>query len=105
MKILQFTVDCPFPPVSGGEIRNAANARALSAIGEVLTVSFTGAPAPSPPPNIRHRVIGAAGGRGPWQRRSAHPTVHMMPADELAEANSIWKAFAPDLVVIEDIAL
>lgn len=105
MKILQFTVDCPFPPVSGGEIRNAANARALATLGEVLTVSFTGAPAPAPPPNIRHRIIEAARGRGPWHRRSPHPTVHVIPADELAEAASIWKAFAPDLVVIEDIAL
>ncbi|TIT19369.1 MAG: hypothetical protein E5W78_24835, partial [Mesorhizobium sp.] len=71
MKILQFTVDCPYPPVSGAEIRNAANARALTALGEVLTVSFTGGPAPSPPPNIRHRIIEAARGRGPWQKRSA----------------------------------
>ncbi|PDQ22065.1 hypothetical protein CN311_05485 [Mesorhizobium sanjuanii] len=105
MKILQFTVDCPFPPVSGGEIRNAANARALATLGEVLTVSFTGAPAPATPPNIRHRIIEAARGRGPWHRRSPHPTVHVVPADELTEAASIWKAFAPDLVVIEDIAL
>ena len=105
MKILQFTIDCPFPPVSGGEIRNAANARALATLGEVLTVSFTGAPAPAPPPNIRHRIIEAARGRGPWHRRSPHPTVHVVPADELAEAASIWKAFVPDLVVIEDIAL
>ncbi|MCV3207080.1 glycosyltransferase [Mesorhizobium sp. YC-39] len=105
MKILQFTVDCPFPPVSGGEIRNAANARALAGLGEVLIVSFTGAPAPALPPNIRHRIIEAARGRGPWHRRSPHPTVHVIPADELAEAASIWKAFAPDLVVIEDIAL
>lgn len=105
MKILQFTVDCPFPPVSGGEIRNAANARALAALGEVLTVSFIGAPALAPPPNIRHRVIEAARGRGPWHRRGPHPTVHVIPADEWAEAASIWKAFAPDLVVIEDIAL
>jgi polysaccharide biosynthesis protein PslH len=105
MKILQFTVDCPYPPVSGAEIRNAANARALTALGEVLTVSFTGAPAQSLPPNIRHRIIEAARGRGPWQKRSAHPTVHTIPADELAEAASIWKNFAPDLVVVEDIAL
>ncbi|RUU24856.1 hypothetical protein EOD08_24350, partial [Mesorhizobium sp. M6A.T.Ca.TU.002.02.2.1] len=105
MKILQFTVDCPYPPVSGAEIRNAANARALTALGEVLTVSFTGGPAPSPPPNIRHRIIEAARGRGPWQKRSAHPTVHLIPADELAEAAAIWKNFAPDLVVVEDIAL
>ncbi|UVK40914.1 glycosyltransferase [Mesorhizobium sp. AR10] len=105
MKILQFTIDCPFPPVSGGEIRNAANARALSVIGEVLTVSFTGAPAPFPPPNVRHQIIEAARGRGSWQGRSAHPTLHMIPADELAEADSLWKSFAPDLVVVEDIAL
>jgi glycosyltransferase involved in cell wall biosynthesis len=105
MKILQFTVDCPFPPVSGGEIRNAANARALSTLGEVLIVSFTGAPAPELPPNIRHRIVEAASGRGPWQKRSPHPTMHVMPADELSEAASIWKTFAPDLVVIEDIAL
>ena len=105
MKILLFTVDCPFPPVSGGEIRNAANALALSAIGEVLTVSFSGAPAASTPPNIRHAVIEAARGRGPWQKRSDHPTVHLMPADELAEADALWRTFAPDLVVIEDIAL
>ncbi|CCV08864.1 conserved hypothetical protein [Mesorhizobium metallidurans STM 2683] len=105
MKILQFTVDCPFPPVSGGEIRNAANARALAGLGEVLTVSFTGAPAPATPPNIRHRIVEAARGRGPWHSRSPHPTVHVIPADELAEAASIWRAFAPDLVVIEDIAL
>ncbi|MEI8702540.1 glycosyltransferase [Mesorhizobium sp. M6A.T.Cr.TU.014.01.1.1] len=105
MKILQFTVDCPYPPVSGAEIRNAANARALTALGEVLTVSFTGGPAPSPPLNIRHRIIEAARGRGPWQKRSAHPTVHLIPADELAEAAAIWKNFAPDLVVVEDIAL
>ena len=95
MKILQFTVDCPFPPVSGGEIRNAANARALATMGEVLTVSFTGAPAPSTPPNIRHRIIEAARGRGLWSRRSPHPTVHMMPDDELAEADSIWKSSRP----------
>ncbi|MEP6566424.1 MAG: glycosyltransferase [Mesorhizobium sp.] len=105
MKILQFTLDCPFPPVSGGEIRNAANARALSSLGEVLTVSFTGAPATSPPPNIRHRIIEAARGRGPWHKRSPHPTMLIIPADELAEAASIWKAFAPDVVVVEDIAL
>lgn len=105
MKILQFTLDCPFPPVSGGEIRNAANARALSALGEVLTVSFAGAPAPSPPPNIRHRIIEAARGRGPWHKRSPHPTMLLIPADELAEAASTWKAFAPDVVVVEDIAL
>lgn len=105
MKILQFTVDCPFPPVSGGEIRNAANARALASMGEVLTVSLTGAPAPSTPPNIRHRIIEAARGRAPWGRRSPHPTVHMMPDDELAEADAIWREFAPDLVVIEEIVL
>ncbi|CCV15888.1 glycosyltransferase [Mesorhizobium sp. STM 4661] len=105
MKILQFTVDCPFPPVSGGEIRNAANARALAGLGEVLIVSFTGAPVLALPPNIRHRIVEAARGRGPWHRRSPHPTVHVIPADELAEAASIWKAFAPDLVVVEDIAL
>jgi glycosyltransferase involved in cell wall biosynthesis len=29
----------------------------------------------------------------------------MIPADELAEAAAIWKDFAPDLVVVEDIAL
>ncbi|RUU27827.1 glycosyltransferase, partial [Mesorhizobium sp. M6A.T.Ce.TU.016.01.1.1] len=58
-----------------------------------------------PPSNIRHRIIEAARGRGPWQKRSAHPTVHLIPADELAEAAAIWKNFAPDLVVVEDIAL
>ena len=105
MRILQFTVDCPFPPVSGAEIRNAANARALASMGEVLTVSLTGAPAPSPPPNIRHRIIEAARGRGLWGRRSPHPTVHMMPDDELAEADAIWREFSPDLVVIEEIPL
>lgn len=105
MKILQFTVDCPFPPISGGEIRNAANARALASMGEVLTVSLAGAPAPSPPPNIRHRIIEAARGRASWYRRSPHPTMHIIPDDELAEADALWGQFDPDLVVIEEIML
>jgi glycosyltransferase involved in cell wall biosynthesis len=105
MRILQFTVDCPFPPVSGAEIRNAANARALASMGEVLTVSLAGAPAPSPPPNIRHRIIEAARGRDPLYRRSPHPTMHIIPGDELAEADALWRQFDPDLVVIEEIML
>lgn len=105
MRILQFTVDCPFPPVSGAEIRNTANARALASMGEVLTVSLTGAPAPSPPPNIRHRIIEAARGRASWYRRSPHPTMHIIPDDELAEADALWGQFDPDLVVIEEIVL
>lgn len=105
MRILQFTVDCPFPPVSGGEIRNAANARALASMGEVLTVSLTGAPAPSPPPNIRHRTIEAGRGRASWSRRSPHPTMHILPDDELAEADALWGQFDPDLVVIEEVVL
>ncbi|MGX9144180.1 glycosyltransferase [Mesorhizobium sp. 128a] len=105
MKILQFAVDCPFPPVSGAEIRNAANARALASMGEVLTVTLTGAPTPSLPPNIRHRIIEAARGRDPWHRRSPHPTMHIIPDDELAEADALWRQFDPDLVVIEEIML
>lgn len=105
MRILQFTLDNPFPPISGGEIRNALNARALADLGEVLNVHFTGRPSATLPPNVRQRLIEAARGRVPWQRRSPHPTIHVIPDDELAEAAAIWKDFAPDLVVVEDIAL
>lgn len=105
MRILQFTLDNPFPPISGGEIRNALNARALAGLGEVLNVHFAGRPATALPPNVRQRLIEAARGRVPWQRRSPHPTIHVLPDDELAEATTIWKDFAPDLVMVEDIAL
>lgn len=105
MRILQFTLDNPFPPISGGEIRNALNARALASLGEVLNVHFSGRPTGALPANVRQRSVEAARGRAPWQRRSPHPTIHVLPDDELAEATAIWKDFAPDLVVVEDIAL
>lgn len=105
MKILQFTLTCPFPPLSGGEIKCATNARVLSAIGEVLTVSFTGPPTQTSLPNVKHLVIGSAHRRGAWQSRNPHPTMRMMAADELAEAYALWRAYAPDLVVVENIVL
>jgi len=105
MKILQFTLTCPFPPLSGGEIRSAANARALSALGEVLTVSFTGSPTQTSLPNVKHLVIESARRNGTWQSHRPHPTMRIMPADELAEVSALWRAFAPDLVVVENIVL
>jgi glycosyltransferase involved in cell wall biosynthesis len=105
MKILQFTLTCPFPPLSGGEIKCATNARVLSAIGEVLTVSFTGPPTQTSLPNVKHLVIGSSHRRGAWQSHNPHPTMRMMAADELAEADALWRAYAPDLVVVENIVL
>ncbi|TJW61248.1 MAG: glycosyltransferase, partial [Mesorhizobium sp.] len=105
MKILQFTLTCPFPPLSGGEIRCAANARALSAVGEVLTVSLTGSPAQTWLSNVRHLALESARRNGAWQSHRPHPTMRIMPADELAEADALWRAFAPDLVVVENIVL
>ncbi|MCE9630705.1 MAG: glycosyltransferase [Planctomycetia bacterium] len=101
---MQLTVDCPWPAVSGGDIRNALVA-AAPGVSSLLTVGLT-PPLPTTeaePPPYRH--LTCFGDRNPWRCIDpAVPTCLRFPTAALTALDTIVDDFRPDAVVAVGVA-
>ena len=99
-------MECPFPPRSGSAHRNAAVARALSSLGPVMSLGMAGGTGGEAPAGIVGRSLASTGGRKVWKfDRPDHPTEMTLDQAIRQELHACLETFAPDLVVVEGVAL
>lgn len=103
MRVMQLTADCPWPTVSGADIRNALPAEATG-VSEFLAVGLT---QPSPGDAARppfYRQVSGFGGRNPWRCIDpAVPTCLRLPEPALAAIDATVVEFRPDVVIAEGV--
>ena len=106
MRVLQLTVEPPWPAISGADIRNAAVAAACAGQGPVLTVSLAAGPAASLPEGVRAHVLSGHETRRHWSfDYPEHPTRYAPKPSEITELRDLCDAFQPDAVILEGVAL
>ncbi|WP_244441036.1 glycosyltransferase [Mesorhizobium sp. STM 4661] len=107
-RTLVLCYDPAFPPVSGADLRNHHNAKAAAELGPVCLVSIRPRTDPSKPadPRIRIEALTLAGeirtASIGWWRTGAEKRI---PRTALRRLEAIIRAFAPDSIVVEGIAL
>lgn len=101
MRFIQFTVERPFHPRSGGPIRDLTNALALARLGDVLCVTREGPVATGLPAGLAHAHLTASDDRKLWRYSKDSPTLLELTPEELAEAKALVEKVRPDIVVVE----
>lgn len=107
-RTLVLCYDPAFPPVSGADLRNHRNAVAAAELGPVCLVSVRPRADPAKPadPRIRTEALTLAGEARTasigWWRTGAEKRI---PRAALRRLEAIVRAFAPDSIVVEGIAL
>jgi glycosyltransferase involved in cell wall biosynthesis len=102
MRVMQLATECPWPTVSGADIRNALVA-AAPGVSSMVTVGLLSPSAGSAPAAYRH--VPCFGDRNPWRCIDpAVPTCLRFPAAALAAIDAVVSDFLPDVVVAEGVA-
>ncbi|PTE10600.1 family 2 glycosyl transferase [Mesorhizobium helmanticense] len=107
-RTLVLCYDPAFPPVSGADLRNHGNAVAAAELGSVCLVSIRPQPDPSKPADTRIRTAAltlageARTASIGWWRTGAEKRISRAALKRL---EAIIRAFEPDSIVVEGIAL
>lgn len=104
MRVMQLTIDCPWPAISGADIRNGLLSEA-AAVSAFQCVGLTApAPAEGPPP-AAYRHVAVCGDRNPWRCIDpTTPTCLMFSGAAMSAIETLVDEFAPDVVVAEGVA-
>ena len=101
MRVMQLTTECPWPAVSGADIRNALVA-AAPGVSSMLTVGLVPPLAGSAPTAYYH--VPCFGASNPWRCIDpAVPTCLRFSASALAAIDAVVDDFRPDAVVAEGV--
>jgi len=111
MRVLQFLIDCPYPPVSGADIRNTMIARGAGRLGTFRCVGLT--PRLDPPhggsenyQHLNYQHLETFANRNPWHEFDPqHPTEFFFSEASIQEVRKLLEDFSPDLVIVEGVAL
>ena len=103
MRVLFVTIERPYPPVAGPELRDWQNVAAAAAAGEVGVAYLTAAEgADLPPPGIAlWRRLDQRGPKEVWGAGGATPIDVALSGDALAQFDACLADFAPTIVVLE----
>lgn len=103
MRVLFVTIERPYPPVAGPELRDWQNVAAAAGAGQVGVVYLTAVTeAESAPPGLAlWRRLDRRGPKEVWGAGGATPIDVALSAEALAELDACLAAFAPDIVVLE----
>lgn len=103
MRVMQLTADCPWPTVSGADIRNALPAAAPGVSGFVA-VGLTRPSSVEAARSAPYRQVSGFGGRNPWRCIDPFvPTCLRFPEPALAAIDELVAGFRPDVVVAEGV--
>ena len=104
-RFLQFAIDRPFPPISGGDIRNAQIARSASEVGNTLTLYLSEIGRAKNSSMENAQIIKASIGRNPWGMiKTLHPTTVKFSDEEISEITKVVDEYVPDVVILEGVA-
>ena len=104
MRILYLTVDCPWPPQSGGDIRNAHIAKNAARLGPVYAISLGPADPGPAPANITAIQASGVGDRNPWHFRDPVVRTRLrLPAEALAHISAEVDRFRPNAAIVEGV--
>lgn len=105
MRILQMTVENPFPAVSGGDIRNSAIALACKSLGSFLNLSIVGDPMHGKAAGVDCYVLSSSQEVNPWRMaKTYHPTVMDLSPLQCDEIEAKVNEYKPDIVILEGVA-
>lgn len=103
MRVMQLTADCPWPTVSGADIRNALLA-AAPGVSEFLAVGLSRPSRGDSACPFSYRQVTGFGGRNPWRCVDpAVPTCLRFPESGLLAIDAIVAEFRPDMVIAEGV--
>ena len=103
MRVMQLTVDCPWPTVSGADIRNAIVA-AAPGVAEFLAVGLARPSSGDGASSAAYRQLSGFGGRNPWRCVDpAVPTCLRFPESALSAVDALVAEFRPDAVIAEGV--
>jgi len=109
MRIIQFLVDCPYPPISGADIRNIMIGRGAAHLGAFLCVGLTPGVNQVPrvnQPELKYKHLEGFANRNPWHAFDPqHPTEILFNSASTQEIRKLLEDFSPDLVIVEGVAL
>lgn len=105
MRVLFITIDSPYPPVAGPELRNWQNIAAASEGFETAVAFLTPENAAPPPPEAAPglkvwRRLGQASAREVWAAGGATPLDLGIGPATLADLETLLQDFAPRVVVL-----
>jgi glycosyltransferase involved in cell wall biosynthesis len=106
MRILQLMMDCPWPPQSGGDIRNVHIVQSAAQLGAAHAISLGPADPGLPPANISTSQAPGFGERNPWHYHD--PVIRTklrLPAEALAHIAAEADRFRPDAAIVEGVIL
>ncbi len=104
MRLMQFFVDCPWPPVSGADIRNALLSR-QEGISAYRGVGLTEPRQAMSQTSLDYHPLRCFRGTNPWRNyRSELPTCLRFPKSAAYEVDLLLDEFQPTVVVLEGVA-
>ncbi len=104
MRLMQFFVDCPWPPVSGADIRNALLSR-QEGISAYRGVGLTEPRQAMSQISIDYHPLRCFSGTNPWRNyRSELPTCLRFPQRAAYEVDQLLDEFQPTIVVLQGVA-
>lgn len=106
-RIIQLTIDSPWPSRSGGDIRNAFVAKSASAVGSLHIVSFGAAASSSQSEfDITTTHIPSFEGTIPWHRHDPRlRTLIQLTADDLQFLEKEIQRHSPDIAICEGVGV
>lgn len=104
MRILYLTVDSPWPPRSGGDIRNAHIANNAARLGPAHAISLGKAYPGQPPENITTIQASGIGEDNPWHFHDPVIRTRLrLPAKTLDHIAAEANGFRPDVAIVEGV--
>ena len=104
LRMIHFVIDCPFPPVSGGDIRNAMFADSPD-LSEYLCVGLSPPASSQAPSTAMYHHLQSFGSDNPWHCFDPQdPTCLEFPKAALAEIERLIDSFRPDVLVMAGVA-
>ncbi len=106
MRILQLVVNCPWPPITGGEIRNDMIARAAAKLGPFACRGLTAILDENASAGFSYRSAPGFADKNPWVAlKPALPTKIRLSDADLAWLLAEAHEFNPDVIIVEGVVL
>lgn len=104
MRLMQFFVDCPWPAVSGADIRNALLSR-QEGVSAYRGVGLTEPRQAMSEIGIDYHLLRCFNGANPWRNyRAELPTCLQFPQTAAYEVDQLLDDFQPTVVVLQGVA-
>ncbi len=104
VRTLQVSVDCPWPPISGGDIRNAFLARCVGGLGPVLTLCLGKANQDSAPEGVTVEQLPGFLDKNPWHQRNKDVRTSIaIGQSDLDYLEAAITRFRPDIAILEGV--